>query len=404
MTAGSGDRGGVSGTAGPERVLGKSEGATAGISTAGDVGEMGGKGAELLAGPTMDELFAATGIERMLLMGRFIQTASVAELAAVIERAGRERVADFTFTDQAWLRWVELDLEGALSQPRPRSAWWAYAKLDPMGALARAVERESSQLGEVLYSIGQGDPGMAREWLARHPEVDGELVTRGIMDGLTRGDAGAATEYALEKNSYALEANFKRWMEEDGEAAAAWVRGLKNPMARRRMEEVQVGELIERDPAAGLAAARKLPLGEGGVQRTIEAIAALSREDPVAARAAVDQMTSPTMRQKALGALAQATLLRDPAAAAALIGELDWKALRTGGEISWRYTNAKTGNTNFGSNGEIVSHKILRRMMTAGPVVTVEALAARISQLAADPSAEVSEVPLSTAVKTWATQ
>ena len=98
----------------------------------------------------MAEVFAATGLDRMLRMARFIQTASVEDLKEVIDRAVADGNNEPILTNQAWLRWVELDLEGALQHKRPSNAWWAYAKLDPPAALARALKSQPSILAEVL--------------------------------------------------------------------------------------------------------------------------------------------------------------------------------------------------------------------------------------------------------------
>ncbi|MES2708629.1 MAG: hypothetical protein V4726_18690 [Verrucomicrobiota bacterium] len=44
--------------------------------------------------PAMEEVFAATGLERTLVMARFLRTAFPAELAAVIDRSVEERTFD----------------------------------------------------------------------------------------------------------------------------------------------------------------------------------------------------------------------------------------------------------------------------------------------------------------------
>ena len=359
-----------------------------------------------LRAPSMDEVFAATGLDRLLLMASFIQTASGEELKAVIDRAGEEQIDEPAFSEAAWLRWVELDLESALKHHRPANGWWAYAKLDPRAALARALETGPSWFAAVLRSIGQSDPALARRLLAEHQVVDEEFVLRGLLEGLGKLDPAAATALALEKDpSIYLEGQFTHWMRQDPEGALAWMRGLTKPADRRRVEDLAIAHFIANDPAAGLKEVLKLPPGLGPTTRTVEAIAALSRQDPAAARAAADALPSPYARQKALAALAVSIAPNgDPAMTADLVSSLDWKLLASSHESEWNYVTAdgKGGGSGGGYSGEQASEKILAQLMTAAPQVTADALAASVGPPEANNGSPETTAQLVTAVQKWA--
>jgi len=349
--------------------------------------------------PSMAEVFAATGLDRMLLMARFIQTASVEELKEVIDRAEADDSDESTFIDEAWLRWVELDLEGALHHKgppsewwalkRPNRAWWAFAKLDPQAALARALKSQPSMLGAVLNSIGQSDPALARRVLAEHPEADdlfyGSHVRSGVKDGMAKYDPADATALALEQGGIDLDSTFNHWMERDPERAQAWMRGLTNPATRRRLEDLAMTQLITNDPAAGLKAALQLPPGRSQASHAVKAISALSSQDPAAARAAAEALASPYTRQLALGALADSMASTDPASAAAsLVSYLELASL------------------NRSSGVEVATESTLTQLMSTAPEITADALAALAT--ASEPSFGPLDSfgPLAKAVQKWA--
>jgi len=344
----------------------------------------------------MDEVFAATGLDRMLLMALFIQTASGADLAAVIDRAEDGKIQETAISDQAWLRWVELDLEAALKHHRPANAWWAYAKLDPQAALARCLESAKVMLPLVLRSIGQSNPNLARKLLAEHPEIDPELVLNGIFEGLGKADPAAATALALEKGGSYLDGQFNNWMERDQQRALAWMRGLTNPAARRRVEDLAMTRLIANDPAAGLQVARQLPPGRSQTTHTVEAITALSRQDPAAARAEAEALPTPHTRQQALAALAVASAATDPAMAGALVSAIDWKEFAKVRPSDWSYHAADGIVLNAGSDGAPPLESTLTQLMAAAPQATAEALAALPDQ------PDQGAGPLYRAVEKWA--
>ncbi|MES2706558.1 MAG: hypothetical protein V4726_08145 [Verrucomicrobiota bacterium] len=343
--------------------------------------------------PAMDQVFKATGLDRMLLMARFIQTATAGELEAAIDRSQDEGGYDQTFSDQLWLRWVELDRDAALKHSPQGSVWWAFAKVDPEAALEVAGKAGPGMLGNVIFSIAQGDPSRARELLSQHPEVNAEQVNAGIVEGLEHRDAGAAVAFALEKGSGILESKFKIWMSRDPDQAVAWVQSLANPAQRRRMEDMVLAEHIASDPAAGLEEARRLPAGLRQVSRMVDAIGALAREDPAAARAAAGAMPTAPGNQQALAALTRSLTGSDPAAAVAMVSALDWKVLTTSRQSEWSYESADGQSRSSGYGAGINADDLVAGLMTADPRATADALAALPAE---------SGAPVSTAVQKWA--
>lgn len=344
--------------------------------------------------PTVDELFKASSLDRMLLMARFIQTASRDELKAVIQRSADEGLYEANFTDQAWLRLVELDRDTALKSPASDPAWWAFAKIDPQAALTAALKAGSASLSSVIHSIAQSDPALAQKLLSEHPELDPRMAESGIVAGWERLSSAAAVSYALEHSSYALEAKFKDWVSKDPDQALAWMRGLSDPLQRRRVEDMAFSQRIATDPAAGLKEASQLPAGQRQLRQTTEAIASLSRTDPTGARAAVDTLPTPYARQKALAALAGSLSFSEPAAAVRLIPDIDWKSLSTHNiESSWTYASPDGGSKSVGFTEGYALQPLVDGLMSSAPKATAEALVAL---------PEESGAPVTAAIQKWA--
>lgn len=342
----------------------------------------------------MNEVFNATGLDRMLLMARFIQNATPAELEEAVSRCDRENIRESTFADQLWLRWVEVDRAGALRHQPRESVWWALAKLDPDDALREAAKSGAKALTSVIFSIAQGDPARARQLLAEHPEVDAGWVGNGMMDGLMDTDPPAAMALAMRQGGIFADRKFRDWLNRDRDQATDWMRSLTNPAQRRRMEDTVAAELVESDPAEALKAARELPAGLRQFNHSLEAIAALARQDPAAAEAAVEAIPDPASKQRALAAMAGTLVSTDPAAAVALLSKFDWYGLATFKQSSWSW-NPKEGGGSSGYSGADPTEELMRRFMSAAPEATVSALAAL--PLSAG-------FPISEAVGMWAGQ
>lgn len=341
----------------------------------------------------MDEVFNATGLDRLLLMARFIQNATPEQLAEAVRRCATETVQETSFSDQLWLRWVELDREGALDYKPRRAVWWALAKLDPEGAVREAAKREPSALAAVISSIAQGNPERARQLLAEHPGVDKATVEFGMLDGLNRTDPAAAMTMALKNDRHAAESKFKAWLNRDPDQAMSWLQGMEDSPTRRNLEEAAVSWRTENDPVAGLEAARQLAPGQRQLNRTLEAVQALAAKDPAAARAAADALPESSAKQRVLAGLAGRLVSSDSGAALAILPELNWKQLSEDHQQEWSYSGS--GGSRSGYSGNSADADLLRQFMTSAPGATADMLNAM------PPG---SGAPLETAVNLWASQ
>ncbi len=371
----SGEQGAASGRGGgavPERsVAGKSSGGAKSIHVTGDAAVS----VETLAfaglrdRPTLDDIFNATGMDRPLRIALFLQTATSADLAMLIERGKKEWTYDTSLTDQIWLRWVEIDREAAFkADPGGQVVCWAWAKLDP-GAAVAAAAGNPEHLRSVIRAIGQGDQDAAIRLLSEYPAADTPEVWEGILSGIAKTDRGAAAALALEKN-LKLEEYVGSWVAREPEAALTWARGLEDPVQRRRVMDLAVQELITADPRAALAELERLPAGRSRTERTAEALSALSRTDPAAARAAAESLPNPTDRQRALADLTETLAARDPAAALDILKDLSWADSATA----------------------VLEHNSIRQLMQSAPEATADLLAALPPERAA---------PISQAIRQW---
>ncbi len=346
----------------------------------------------LTASPTLDDIFNANGLDRTLRMAVYLQTASSADLEAVIARCREEQIYDLSLTDQVWMRWVEIDRDAAFKSDAGGTAvWWAWAKLDPKAAVAAAAQAKPANLQEVIRSIGQGDHSAAIQLLSEYPAADTPLVWEGILNGLSKTDRGAAAALALEKN-LKLDVYVGGWVAREPEQAMAWVRGLEDPIQHRRVLDLAVKELIASDPAAGLREIATLPAGRSRTERTAEAIAALSRSDPAAARAAADALPNPADRQRARIDLAETLAARDPAAALSIVVGLSWSAPSS--LLSWTY-EGEHGRSNGSTSSSAADSQGIRQLMQTSPEATASALAALPPERKA---------PLNQAIQQWAGQ
>ena len=317
----------------------------------------------------MDDLFTATGIDRPLRIAFFLQTATSDELSELIRRGKKEWTYDNSLTDQIWLRWVEIDRAAAFKADSSGAAvWWAWAKLDPAGALAEASASGGSRaIEEVIRSIGQGDQDAAIRLLSTYPAADTPLVWDGILSGISKSDRGAAVALALEKN-LKLDEYVGDWVEREPEAALTWARGLGDPVQRRRVMDLAVQGLITADPRAALAELERLPAGRSRTERTAEAIAALSRTDPAGAHSAAEALPNPADRQRALFDLTETLAARNPAAALDILKGLSWVTETQG----WIYESGSHRSSGGVSRGP--DHQSIRQLMQTAPEATANLL------------------------------
>src|SRR5690606_26235582 len=111
----------------------------AGAALSGRSGSPGAAGIEAALaltgqrGPvTIDDIFTATGLDRLLRLAAFLTNAQPEDFAALMDRVEADGIDDMTMIDAIRMRWSEVDLAGSLCRPGPYGAeWWAWAKVDP---------------------------------------------------------------------------------------------------------------------------------------------------------------------------------------------------------------------------------------------------------------------------------
>lgn len=347
------------------------------------------KGPPISGTLSVENVLNAGGIEQTVQMAHFIQNASSAELKDLIDRS---RNLDRAVRDQAWLRWVEVDLVAALSHPEADSAWWAWAQLDPEAALSGAVDSaDPVLLTSVIGSIGQSDPKRAVELLKHYPGTGSRQSHFLVKEGLAKTDLAAAVAFGHAKG-IPVENEIKLWLRADAGAALVWARGLADPAGQRRMLDQTLACLTEKDPKAALTEISKMPPGKARATHIAQAIAALVREDPAAARAAVEIIPNPADRRRALAAMATAMVAKDPAAAVGLVKDIDWQGLSSDHSGRWTYVK-EDGGLSTGNGAGNPAEDTVAQLITVAPSATAAALAALPLERGA---------PIAEAVTRWA--
>lgn len=360
--------------------------------------------------PTLDEVLAAKGIDRMLLMARFLQTATSAEMGGVIQRLASIDNYDSGLLAQIWERWVEIDREAAFHYADSDDAerfsgafgpWTAWAKQNPQAALAAALkESPPDHLEAVVKGLAGSDPALARKIIAEHRDLGQCLAQDEILQGLAKHDPPAAMKAAWEIGSGIAWMELSKWLDRDPEAARAWMQGVTDPGERRLVESVASAELISSDPAGALLKATALPLGVEQTRTIVAAVGELARRDPESARGMAESMPNAYARSQALAALAGSLSTQDPDAARGLIPDIDWNLLKDEKPAEWHYTGpdgkpASGTPTNWSGNPESgkTTQNLLTKLMNSDPQRTAEAFTAL---------PESSGAPISAAIGAWA--
>ena len=325
----------------------------------------------LTARPSVDDLFEAVGLDRVVLMGRFLQTATSAELQQIFARNREQGGQEVVFMGLAALRWIELDPDAALKIPTPSTVWWAFAKLNPEAAFAAAQDRDDATIQQVLYSIAQYDAPLVRRLLGDHPDME----TKYLWEGITAQMLGSAPQEAL---GLALEKGIPLtdladyWAEADPVAALAYAVEIEKPAARSEFLAGAFARLTSAEPAAAFREAGKLPPGPVRSHYLTNALAALSRENPDAARAAIQSLAPGPDREVALTSLAAALSDRDEASAVALLATIRWDGIR--GPAPARGSSNTLTDTGYSPARAVVP--AIQQLMTVAPLATANTLAA----------------------------
>ncbi|MES2708624.1 MAG: hypothetical protein V4726_18665 [Verrucomicrobiota bacterium] len=358
----------------------------------------------------LDEVLAAKGLDRTLLMARFLQSATSAELGEVIQRTGLAGDWDLHLTAMAWERWVEIDHEAALKYndtPGLRyydeaGPWIAWAKQNPQAALEAALKKSPPEhLDAVLRGLAGSDPALARKMMAEYPDLR-RSGQDAVLEGLVKHDPPAAMKAAREMGVSYAQREFQKWLRQDPGAARAWMEGVTDAGERRLLETATLSELTVSNPAAAMREIAGLPLGVRQTRLIANAMSELGRQDPAAARLAAEALPSAYARSQALAVLAGGLASQDAGAAAALIPGIDWNLLKDSQPAAWQYTGpdgkAVSGKpTDWWGNPQDgkATRTLLTKLMSGDPQRTAEALAAL---------PESSRAPVSAAIGAWAGQ
>ncbi len=303
----------------------------------------------ILGRPSLDEVFAAEGVDRNLRMTVFIQNATSGELAEALARADEEGSRHASLTDQIWLRWTEVDPAAAVASSHGwGQAWWAWAKTDPQAALA-AARGNKENLVRVIRSIGDGDPDWARRLIAENPEADQPMVWDGVLDSLTKQNPAAAATLALEQKAN-LKGVLEKWTSRQPDAARAWIAALPDGPSKRNAMVTFVRKRVAMDPAAGLPEAVTLPPGQDRDAILTAAVTSLAVTDPDAAFTAAQTLPPGDGRQQALGALAEKLVADDPAKSLAVLAQISWREAVSPAQQMWEYSVGEGRGT--GSSSE----------------------------------------------------
>jgi hypothetical protein len=348
----------------------------------GSVGAMA-----LLASPTVDDLFKAVGLDRVVLMGRFIRTATSADLEQIFIRNRALGGGEVVFMGLAALKWIEIDREAALKFKPDHSVWWAFSKLDPNAAFAAAQDVDEATVQQVLNSIAQGNPTLVLRLLKENPQFESKYLWEGVLGALTEEQPAEAVRLALEKG-LPLNKLAAYWALDDIPGAMACAARMEDPAARASFIEGVLSSLTAADPAVAFQEAAKLPEGPARSRHITASLAALARENPAAARPLIERLPAGTEREVALVSLAAALSDRDEDAAVTLLSTIRWDGIS--GYQSLKEPAA--GEAEAYSPARAVVPAI-QQLMTVAPLATANTLAA----LPPDP-----DIPLAPAIQRWA--
>ena len=250
---------------------------------------------------------------------------------------------------------------------------YAWASIDPQGALANALSMEGRDkqhaVGETITGWASTNPEDAKAWVdAVENDKERSRYREDLVSGMADHDIGEATDYVFElaeqgdreADDY-LEAvtreqlrkgptkDAMRWAEsmpdgklkgqamdsvagrlvgEDPEGAAAWAtRFVNEPYAERVIEEVG-DEWAERDPEASVAWLRSLPEGDAQAEGLASALDEWVDRDPLAASEFLTSMDTSPMKDSAIGGFARSIARKDPEAAVLWASTIEQEKLR----------------------------------------------------------------------------
>ncbi len=296
--------------------------------------------------PTSAEVREAREPARLPLLIRWLPEATAEELQ---DMAAWVMALDYDHSHDLWealvVRWVEVEPSAVVSAGRtlaarvapnvtPSFRWsrqqplmlvYRYlARLEPELMLALLAE-ESMEFLRQIQNQGVLNRAIAPDqwsaWAASMPDRPNlARLIKGFNTGLDMSrPEEAARHVTAETTAREIASLASAWADQDPVAARAWAEGLTSPHQRAQALAIIAAELAPRDLAAARSLLDTLPTGLDRASAETRYVAALAKTDPVAAQAFAKEKLHGLARQQALTEIAAVLSQTDPAAALKLL-------------------------------------------------------------------------------------
>lgn len=327
--------------------------------------------------PTMADVLAADGRERLELLARWLPSATATELEAMLERISASEESTIQSVETALIiqRWVEVDRPGAFAAARKvKGNGWlacqALGRIDPEAAWAAAQSMDSYEITNILRGIAEADPWLAHELLlsgqgkGRHPAFN---VEDSIAEFMARKDPKRALEFAWMGGGSLVAGSpvvvvMREWARSDPDGAIEHALGLTSPRQRSEAIPALAMGLFDRDPEKARGLLEALPEGRVKWQCLADHARALASSDPDAALSFLGATDSAVGRTAMAQELAHSWAQSRPEMALGLLRDLDW---RLAGE-EWRMPEIATPDSSPHPPGISVANNSLSELAEAG--------------------------------------
>ncbi len=279
------------------------------------------------------EVIAAQAAERIEKLAIWLATANSAETAAMFEKVSAEddHPSNRLQIELILQHWVAIDRKaafhaGRLTIPGGWNCYQAWARLDPRAAWQDAIARDYFAQQNVIKSIAENDPMLAREIMGHWNDpmtLRETSIHSNIAGGMARTQPQAAADYMLSHGAAPVTA-LKLWFLSEPDAAQAWALSQNTPQRKTAALKRLVAEWNDSHPDKIPALLAGLPEGQSkwAVQATYAQ--GLARSDPDAAIAYAAQVTSPVARAGILQETAYGLASNQPEGAMRILRTLDW--------------------------------------------------------------------------------
>ncbi len=202
----------------------------------------------------------------------------------------------------------------------------AWAKADPLGALAFAQENTRSPFAKdtILTTWAANDPDAAINWAKANHEGDGanpNLI--GVIRGLAESDPQRATQLLSsmpfgQERGQALDAMLPFLVAQGTDAVRSWADSLADPALRQGAIARAAEQLATKDPQASLAWLLSNP-GDATKARIDDVYRTWAGNDSDAALASLSTLAPGETRSDALRGVVGSLAAKDPATAVAVM-------------------------------------------------------------------------------------